>query len=98
MIKYKMYIFNIDRNINVPVIARFYGILIKMYFREHGIAHFHAIYGEYNGVFEISTLGMIEGDLPNRAQRLVREWAEQYQSELQRMWDTQEYIQLPGLE
>ena len=23
---------------NVPVIARFYGILIKMYFREHGVA------------------------------------------------------------
>ena len=36
----------------MPVIARFYGILIKMYFREHGVPHFHAIYGEFNGVFE----------------------------------------------
>lgn len=82
----------------MPVIARFYGILIKMYFREHGVAHFHAIYGEYNGVFEIGTLEMIEGDLPARAQRLVREWAEQYRDELQRMWDSQEYKKLPGLE
>ncbi len=61
----------------MPVIARFYGILIKMYFSqsEHGVPHFHAIYGEYNGVFEIQTLEMLEGDLPGRAQRLVREWA-----------------------
>ena len=82
----------------MPVIARFYGILIKMYFREHGVAHFHAIYGEFNGVFEVSSLNMIEGDLPTRAQRLVRDWAEQYKDELQRMWETQDYKKLPGLE
>ena len=37
----------------MPVIARFYGILIKMYFSqsEHGVPHFHAVYGEFNGVF-----------------------------------------------
>ena len=58
----------------MPVIARFYGILIKMYFSqsEHGVPHFHAIYGEFNGVFTIETLEMIEGDLPARSQRLVR--------------------------
>ncbi len=82
----------------MPVIARFYGILIKMYFREHGVAHFHAIYGEFNGVFEVSSLNMIEGDLPARAHRLVRDWAEQYKDELQRMWETQDYKKLPGLE
>ena len=82
----------------MPVIARFYGILIKMYFREHGVAHFHAIYGEFNGVFEVDTLTMIEGDLPSRAQRLVRDWAERYKTELQRMWEAQDYKRLPGLE
>ena len=82
----------------MPVIARFYGILIKMYFREHGVAHFHAMYGEFNGVFEVSSLTMIEGDLPARARRLVRDWAEEYKGELQRMWETQDYKKLPGLE
>jgi len=82
----------------MPVIARFYGILIKMYFREHGVPHFHAIYAEYNGVFDIETLEMIEGDLPRRAERLVREWASQYQAELRAMWESQEYRKLPGLE
>ena len=82
----------------MPVITRFYGILIKMYFREHGVPHFHAIYAEYNGVYDLQTLEMIEGDLPNRAQRLIRNWARTYQSDLQNMWQTQNFRQLPGLE
>jgi len=41
---------------------------------------------------------MIEGDLPLRAQRLVRDWAEKYKNELQGMWETQDYKALPGLE
>ena len=49
-----------------------------MYFREHGVPHFHAIYGDFSGVFEIETFEMIEGELPQRAQRLVRDWAEQH--------------------
>ncbi len=82
----------------MPVIARFYGILIKMYFKEHGIAHFHAIYGEFNGVFNIETLELMEGDLPHRALRLVKEWAQKYQPELLDMWKNQKFKQLPGLE
>jgi hypothetical protein len=72
----------------MPVIPRFYRILIKMYFsqREHGIPHFHAVYGEFNGVFNIDSIEMIEGDLPLRAQRLVKDWAAQYQLELLQMW------------
>ena len=41
---------------------------------------------------------MIEGDLPSRSQKLVNEWGVQYQSELLRMWQNNEYKQLPGLE
>ena len=82
----------------MPVIARFYGIVIKMYFLEHGVPHFHAIYAEYNGVFAIEALEMIEGDLPLRAQTLVKEWALRYREELLQMWKTQQYRALPGLE
>jgi hypothetical protein len=84
----------------MPVIARFFGIIVKMYFSqsEHGAAHFHAIYGEYNGVFRIDTLELIEGDLPERAQKLIREWASLYQTELQRIWTDQVFMRLPGLE
>jgi hypothetical protein len=82
----------------MPVIARFYGILIKMYFKEHGVPHFHALYAEYNGVFEIDSLDMIEGDLPSRAQKLVKEWAAMYKNDLLEMWERQQYKKLPGLE
>jgi hypothetical protein len=84
----------------MPVIARFYGILIKMYFSqsEHGVPHFHAVYGEFNGVFSIETLEMMEGDLPLRSRKLVKEWAALYQGELLRMWQNNEFKQLPGLE
>ena len=82
----------------MPVIASFYGIFIKMYFREHGVPHFHAIYGEYIGVFEVESLEMMEGDLPPRAQRLVREWAQQYRDELRKMWESQQFRKLPGLD
>lgn len=82
----------------MPVIARFYGIVIRMYSREHGVPHFHAIYGECSGVFEIATLEMIEGELPSRAQRLVCEWAGRHQADLQEMWRTQRFHQLSGLD
>ena len=81
----------------MPIIARFYGILIKMYFREHGVPHFHALYGEYNGVLEIESLEMNEGDLPNRAQKMVKEWAALYQGDLIELWKTQNFKTFPGL-
>lgn len=83
----------------MPEIARFYGIIIKIFFtREHNPPHFHAVYGEYNGTFEISTLNMLEGDLPVKAQELVREWASQYINDIMKMWDTKTLKKLPPLE
>jgi len=62
------------------------------------VPHFHAIYGAYNGVFEVDSLEMIEGDLPGRAQKLIKEWASNYQKELNEGWNSQKYKKLPGLE
>ena len=60
----------------MPEISRFYGIIIKMFFKpkEHEPAHIHAIYDEYVGVFDLFTFEMTLGDLPEKAQRLVQEW------------------------
>ena len=81
----------------MPEIARFYGIVIKLFFGDHPPPHFHAVYGEHVGLFSIDTLEMIEGDLPVRAKRLVNEWAKVNQTELKKMWDTQEFHKLPPL-
>ena len=84
----------------MPVISRFYGIIIKMYFqqKEHNPPHFHAIYGEYVGVIDINELKMIEGDLLNKACSLVLEWAKNNQDELLNIWNTQNFKQLEPLE
>jgi hypothetical protein len=85
------------RSFLMPEITRFYGIIIKMYFNDHLPAHFHALYGEYNGIFEIDSLNLIEGDLPIRARKMVEEWANEYKADLQKIWKTQKFTKLPGL-
>ena len=49
--------------IAMPVISRFYGIIIRMYFlqSEHNPPHIHAIYGEDVAALEIQTGNIIEG-------------------------------------
>lgn len=82
----------------MPVITRFFGIVVKMYPNDHTPPHFHAIYGEYIGVIDIKTLEMVEGDLSNRAYKLVKEWAEKHQDDLMQIWNTKLFKKLEGLE
>ena len=72
----------------MPEICRFYGIIIKMFFKpkEHEPSHIHAIYGEYIGAFDLKTHQMTAGDLPLKAQELVKEWLDLYSDVLQKMW------------
>lgn len=83
----------------MPEITRFYGIVIKMFFKpkEHEPSHIHALYGEYMGEFNVRTMEMLQGDLPSKAQELVREWLSIHQAELQEMWDSQHIRKLPPL-
>lgn len=83
----------------MPEITRFYGIVIKMFFKpkEHEPAHIHAVYNENVGLFDIHTFEMIEGDLPGRAQQLVKDWLTEHKDELINMWQTQRIIKLPPL-
>lgn len=71
-----------------------------MYFqqKEHNPPHIHVIYGEYIGAMDIQTLEMLEGDLPPKALSLVQEWMKKYQQELFKIWNTQQFVQLPPLE
>ena len=57
-------------------ISRFYGLVVKMFFKpkEHEPPHIHVLYGEFNGIFEIQSKLMTEGDLPGKAQQMVLEW------------------------
>jgi len=81
----------------MPTISMFYGITIKMFFSDHNPPHIHAVYAEYNGMFDILTYKMIEGDLPKRAVDLVSEWLEINKESLIIMWNDQNIYKLPGL-
>ena len=91
--------FEADPN-EMELLREIYGLIIKMFFqqKEHNPPHFHAVYGEYVGAIDIRTLDMLEGDLPPKALALVREWAAQHQTELLKIWETQEFVQFPPLE
>lgn len=83
----------------MPEISRFYGIVIKMFFKpkEHEPSHLHALYGENVGIFDLQSIKMLEGDLPKKAQELVIEWMQQHQTALLEMWKTQNLHKLPPL-
>jgi hypothetical protein len=70
----------------MPEISRFFGIVIAIYWKEHGIPHFHAKYGEHRASFAIEELRILEGNLPPRAMSLVVEWAVRHQDELLTDW------------
>ena len=57
----------------MPELSRFLGIIITMYFREHGPPHFHARQGDFRAAFAIEGLEIVEGRLPRRVTALVLE-------------------------
>ena len=71
----------------MPTVCRFYGIIIQMYFADHGPPHFHVIYNEYKAVVGILDFSVLHGDLPPKALALVMEWARLHKSELLRDWE-----------
>lgn len=48
--------------------------------------HFHALYAEHEASIAIETLDVLAGSLPDRAERLVLEWAALHRAELQLDW------------
>ncbi len=70
----------------MPVISRFYGILIVMYFNDHNPPHFHAKYSGEEALFNFSG-ELLEGNLPKRAVKFVKEWISYHQAELEENWE-----------
>jgi hypothetical protein len=69
----------------VPEISRFHGIVVGMFYREHGVPHFHAVYGQHKISVEIES-GRLHGELPAAAQRLVLAWMDLHRAELLANW------------
>ena len=59
----------------MPEVSRFYGIIIRMFYKDHNPPHFHVIYQENEALIDIKTLEIMEGRLTKRAKILAIEWA-----------------------
>jgi hypothetical protein len=70
----------------MPEISRFLGIVIAIYWKEHGVPHFHAKYQGRRASFAIEDFRLLEGGLPPRVTGLVLEWAAVHQDELLNDW------------
>ncbi|MBQ7732819.1 MAG: DUF4160 domain-containing protein [Synergistaceae bacterium] len=72
----------------MPTISLFFGILIKMYWRDndkHKMPHMHAFYGEYEAVFTLDG-EIIAGDFPQKQAVLVKAWALLHEEDLKANW------------
>jgi hypothetical protein len=71
----------------VPVISTFFGIVIRMYYREHGVAHFHAEFQAQQGTFTFDG-EILAGEIQSRtARELIREWSLARRPELEANWN-----------
>jgi hypothetical protein len=78
----------------MPVISRFLGIIISMYWNDHAPAHFHAKYGDFEITVEIGS-GIVEGKFPPRALKHVMEWYGLHKDELVQDWELCRQAQQP---
>ena len=62
------------------------GIVVALYYLDHGPPHFHAKYGEYEITVEIET-GVVDGQFPPRALRHVLEWYDLHVDEVRECWE-----------
>ena len=70
----------------MPEISRFLGIVIAMYYNDHGPPHFHARYGDMEVRVNIGNGAIMSGKFPGRAESLVLEWLEKNREALLLDW------------
>ena len=85
----------------MPVLSRFYGIIIRMYFlpKEHNPPHIHVIYQDETFSISIKELEIIDGEHnpSSRTLSMVKEWIELHRDELLSMWETQDFHSIEPL-
>lgn len=70
----------------MPIISRFFGIIIRMFYDEHNPAHIHAEYQDKKAIFDFYG-NILKGDLGSRtATKLIREWIDLHISEIEEDW------------
>jgi hypothetical protein len=70
----------------MPIISRFFGIVITMYWQDHMPPHFHAEVGDDVALIDIQNAVVLRGRLPVSRVKLVLAWTEIHRHELLENW------------
>ncbi len=73
----------------MPTISMFFGIIIRMFYRDniqHNLPHIHAEYQGEVAVFAIIEGSSLDGSLPDPKRKLVEAWIEIHRDDLLADW------------
>ena len=70
----------------MPVISVFFGIVIRMFYLEHGVPHFHAEHQGQQATFIFDGEVLAWALRSRTALRLIREWAKAHRADLEANW------------
>ena len=74
----------------MPYISMFFGVIIRMFYKEHSPPHFHAVYQGQKGVFDFDG-NIVRGSMKSKtAKKLIKEWALLHREELMENWRNME--------
>ncbi len=79
----------------VPIIAVFFGMVIRVFHSDHNPPHIHVEYGEYEAIVEIESGAIITGKLPRRLERLVKEWLKERRKDVMKAWQDAREHKMP---
>lgn len=89
----------------MPVISMFFGIIIRLFYRDNKQHHAPHIHAEYQGkiaVFSIEEGRILNGEIPSSKARLVVAWIEIHREELLADWklavEGEKVFRIKGLE
>ena len=81
---------NVKGDFIMPTISMFYGILIRMFFRDiekHKLPHIHAEYQGQTGVYSIPDGELLAGTMNPKKQKLIIAWIEIHSDDLLADWE-----------
>jgi hypothetical protein len=86
----RIILINVKEVTNMPTISMFYGILIRMFFKDidkHNLPHIHAEYQDEVAVYSIPDGKLLAGSIPIQKEKLVIAWIEIHKDDLLADWE-----------
>jgi len=71
----------------MPTISIFFGLIVRMYYKDHQPPHIHVQYQSNNAVIDILTGNITEGKLSTPQLRYIQAWVEIHRDDLLADWE-----------